>query len=257
MNPYAPHPSSPYGGPPAGAPPPPPGARDDGWTAGDVVSAAWESFQPQWTILVASYALVSFVVQMANIPGALVSAGIAIAHVSPEGLFGLSPRFFQWAVSMPIMFAASSFFQVGLMRLWLQVARGERPQFEVIFSGLDRFLPLMGLSLLMGIAITLGTILLVFPGILLTLGWSMAPFYVVDANLGPVEALEASWASTNGRWGTLFLLFLASIGFTMLGLACCCIGVLAAAPLAMLLFAIAYTRLSGRGASDALGAGIY
>jgi uncharacterized membrane protein len=184
--------------------------------------------------------------QVAQIPGAIVSGVVSTGPLAPVLSTILPPRLVQVGISIPIVVAVSTFFQVGLIRLWLQVARGERPRFEVVFSGGDRFLPLLGLSVLMGIAIGLGLVLFVVPGVLLALGWSMAPFYVVDAGYGPVEALEASWEATKGRWGSLFLLFLAGIGFSILGLACCCIGVLASSPLTMLFFAMVYARVRVR-----------
>jgi uncharacterized membrane protein len=227
------------------------------WTAGDVVSSAWEAFKPQWTILVASYVLVSFVTQVAQVPGLVFSGFVAVAHVPPQSVDATMPRLVQMAISLPLMLAVSTFFHIGLMRLWLQVARGERPQFEVIFSGLDRFLPYVGATLLMGVAIFFGLLLFIVPGVLLALGWSMVPYYVIDSNLGPVEALGASWRATKGRWGTLMLLGFASFGITLAGLACCCIGMLAAAPLSMLLYATFYTRVSGRGAPAPLGTDLY
>jgi uncharacterized membrane protein len=208
------------------------------------VSATWDSFRQQWMILVASYVLVMIVDQVAQVPGVVLAAIAAVAQIPPSVVFGLTPRIVQLGVSIPVLIAVSAFFQVGLIRLWLQVARGERPQFEVIFTGIDRFLPLLGLSLLMAIAITLGFVLFIVPGVLLALAWSMAPFYLVDRNYGPVEALEASWEATRGHWGSLFLLSLAAVGFSILGVASCCIGILASSPLTMLLFATAYTRMA-------------
>jgi uncharacterized membrane protein len=206
---------------------------------------------------VASYVLVTFVVQVAQIPGLLFSGLVSVAHVPPQSANAAAPNLLQMAISFPLMMAISTFFHVGLVRLWLQVARGERPQFEVIFSGLDRFLPYLGVTLLMGLGMFFGLLLFIVPGVLVGLGWSMAPYYVIDANLGPIEALGASWRATKGRWGTLFLLGLASFGISMAGLACCCIGIVGAVPLSMLLFATFYTRVSGRGAPAPIGTDLY
>jgi uncharacterized membrane protein len=89
--------------------------------------------------------------------------------------------------------------------------------------------------------------LLIVPGVILALGWSLAPFYVVDAGMGPIEAMKASWSATRGQKGEIFVLGIASVGLTLLGVLMCCVGVLATSPILYVAFAIAFIRMSGLG----------
>jgi hypothetical protein len=84
-------------------------------------------------------------------------------------------------------------------------------------------LPLIGLSIVSGVGVMLGLILLIVPGIILALGWSIAvPVRVVE-RVGVFASLSRSWELTSGYKGTIFLLVLvfalASWLFSALGLA--------------------------------------
>ena len=77
---------------------------------------------------------------------------------------------------------------------------------ECLRVGLRAFLPLIGLSILLGIAIGLGFILLIVPGILLWLAWCVAvPAYVVEQP-GVFASFERSADLTRGNRLRIFAL---------------------------------------------------
>ncbi len=69
-------------------------------------------------------------------------------------------------------------------------------------------------------------------------------FLIVDKNLGPVESIKKSFEITSGNFWKLIGLYLVSLGVIILGLLCCCIGVLAAIPICMVAYAHVYRKLS-------------
>jgi uncharacterized membrane protein len=150
-------------------------------------------------------------------------------------------------VFLVLQTALSLYLNVGMMRIWLEVVRGGSPSFGTLFSGADRFLPFFAVQLLYGLAVLLGFIALIVPAIIIGLGLSLGMWYVVDAKMGPMDALSASWQATKGHKGDLFVLGLVTIGLFILGLLMCGIGLLATLPLAYLAYAVAYTRMSGIG----------
>jgi uncharacterized membrane protein len=235
-NPYAP------GQPPYPEGQPPQGATSGGWTPSELISAGWDRFGKHAVVLVLAYTVYLVLVEVFQAPGIAIDS---LERMRPDLVAWAPPRIARMAVTAPIAFVVSAFLHVGLLRLVLQAARGEAPSFAVLFSGAGRVLPMLGLTLLMGMALVLGFLLFIVPGVILSLGWCMAPYYLVDANLGPIEALEASWEATKGVRGTLFLLFLAMFGIGLLGLVCCCVGMLVAGPLTMVIHAVAYLRLAG------------
>jgi uncharacterized membrane protein len=70
-------------------------------------------------------------------------------------------------------------------------------------------------------------------------------YFVVDQELGPIEALKRSAEITQGVKGDLFLLGLALGGINLLGAVALLIGLFATIPTAMLATAFVYRRLAG------------
>ncbi|MFL6856881.1 MAG: hypothetical protein ACJ8EB_03115 [Allosphingosinicella sp.] len=92
--------------------------------------------------------------------------------------------------------------QGALMRVTVRAAVGERASFaDAAATGLKASLPLLALGILSGIAIMFGLILLLVPGIMLWVRWSVAGPALVAERLGPIEALGRSAELTDGaRW---------------------------------------------------------
>lgn len=64
------------------------------------------------------------------------------------------------------------------------------------------------LGLMLG-AVVLGVVFLVIPGIVLGLGWILAPLLLVDRGVGVLDSLRRSWEATLGEKWTLFFGLLA------------------------------------------------
>lgn len=139
----------------------------------------------------------------------------------------------------------TAFFQVGLLKIFLQAARGQFCQFGELIQGGPRFLAMVGVLLLKQLIIMVGLILFIVPGVIAALGLALAEYYVVDQNMGPVQALKASWAATEGQKGKIFLYGILSVGVMILGLLACCVGIFAAGPTIQVGNALIYCALSG------------
>jgi hypothetical protein len=85
------------------------------------------------------------------------------------------------------------------------LARGEQPTIGSAFAAVrDRLPAVFGAVLLYTLAVGLGFVALVIPGIWLSVRlYFGAQFAVVDG-LGPADALRASFEQTRGRWWRLF-----------------------------------------------------
>jgi hypothetical protein len=85
---------------------------------------------------------------------------------------------------------------------------------ESLKVGLRRFLPILGLAILMGLALMLGTFLLIIPGLILFTIWFVALPACVVEQLGPVSSMGRSSQLTKGhRWkifGLVIVLLLIS-----------------------------------------------
>lgn len=61
----------------------------------------------------------------------------------------------------------------------------------------------------MSSAIMTGTVLFIVPGIVLSIAWTLGIYLLLDKKLGPIQALMASYAATNGNKWMIFLVSLA------------------------------------------------
>jgi uncharacterized membrane protein len=232
-NPYAP-PTEPFAPPPVGGVPT--GGNPADWEAGDVLGQAWEVFKRQWVTFFLGPLLAYFA---AGIPARMITQLAMNTGADQEVVVALS------FVGQVISWAIISYFNAGLIKASLSAVRGYTPSFGELFQGGPRFLPLFGTYFLMYLAISVGLIMLIVPGIIVALALSMAPFYCVDQNMGPVDAFKASWNVTEGQKGKLFVFALLSFLLMIVGILFCCIGMYGAVGVVALGNAIIFTRLTG------------
>ena len=106
------------------------------------------------------------------------------------------------------------------------------------------FWKFLGATLLTGLAIIVGLLLLIVPGIIFMLMFMFVMFIVIDRGLGPVEAMKESARITRGyKWQLLgFVLVLALIN--VLGMLALLVGLFVTIPVTSLAFAHAYRALT-------------
>jgi hypothetical protein len=97
-----------------------------------------------------------------------------------------------------------------------QKLRGQPVQMGEAFQrALSRFFPLIGLGILSALGIGLGAMLLLVPGIILMVMWSVVVAACVVEGLGPTASMARSSQLTKGhRWkifGTVLLLLLINV----------------------------------------------
>jgi len=99
-----------------------------------------------------------------------------------------------------------------------------------------------------GVAIVMGFILLIIPGIYLLVRLSMVRFAILDMHSGArgesiMQSLYHSGQITRGHFWKLLLLFLVLVGINILGFAFLYVGLLVSVPVSALAYAHAYTQL--------------
>lgn len=213
------------------------------WEIGEVINQAWALFKPNWGPLVGSLFVGQMVGGVARLP---IQMMMGSGQVTPQD----DAYWPMLGVSALIGILVQTFFQAGWMKMWLDTARGRAPNFGDAFGGLRRFGPMLLVVLLSTLAILSGFVLLIVPGVILGVGLMFAGWFVVDKNMGAVDAMKESWRITSGQRGKLFGFGIALAGVIMLGYFACCIGVLAAVPVAQLATGIVYLRLTGQASYD-------
>jgi uncharacterized membrane protein len=203
-----------------------------------VVSIAWRRFKESWAVGAIAFVITEGLTQAVGmVPKVLTSSGAIESKSAAASALALA--------FLLVNLVIGAFLRVGLTRIWLQIARGETPTLGVLFSGGDRLGAMLIATILLGLVIGLGFVLLIVPGVVLGLGLCLTQFYVIDTNMSARQAMRASWAATKGQKGDLFVLGLAAVGLALLGALMLLVGLLATVPIAYIALAVAYTRISG------------
>ncbi len=107
--------------------------------------------------------------------------------------------------------------ELGLATYFLLLKRQKSAQMEDLFKGFKSFERALVLYIVRTIFVILWSLLLIFPGIIATLRYSMA-IYVLHDNpeLSGMEALSRSKEMMDGHKGKLFGLYLSFIGWAIL-----------------------------------------
>lgn len=144
-------------------------------------------------------------------------------------------RFALWILSMLMA--------IGMTKISLMVSRDEKPELRELFINGALLIPFLWASICYGLAVIGGIILLIVPGMIMAVMLGLFAYFIVDQNMGPIEALKASRALTKGhRWQLFcfgFMLFL----FNIAGLLCLLVGMVVTIPASYIAQAHVYDRL--------------
>jgi hypothetical protein len=142
------------------------------------------------------------------------------------------------------------FLGIGQARISLKLARGMPAAISDVFSGGPRFLPVLGGSILAGIALFFGALLCIVPAILMAL-WAW-PFYylIIEEKASVLDSFSVAMTITERNRGTTFVIWIVSVGVSILGCCAVYIGLIFAMPLVSVMWATAYLMMSGQLASQ-------
>ena len=107
-----------------------------------------------------------------------------------------------------VIMAVTYPFAAGVMMLGIERSVDLPLSYKSVFGYFTYTLPLLGLAILMSILVTIGFLLLIIPGIYLSLAYMFAVPLVVEKNLGIWDAMETSRKAVTRHWFKLFFLFL-------------------------------------------------
>lgn len=174
--------------------------------------------------------------------------GAATTHRSSSGFpFELMPLSIgMLSVSWAINLVVSSFIVAGIMSFALKVAKGVPYTFADLFGGAPIFVSVLVANLISGLAISIGLVFLIVPGVILMIGLSMTLPLIVDRGLGPIDALTESWRLTDGNRGNIFIFGLIAFGLAVAGACACGIGIFLVIPLLYIAHMYIYLKLTNQ-----------
>ncbi len=213
-------------------------AGDYAFGISDILSEAWQKVNGNKLsafLAVLIYLGVAVVVSLgAGLVNGLVSA---IGGDTGAVVGGILAQVLQNVLIVPL--------GAGMVMLGARMAVGAPSRAKCILDYYDRILPLTLTMLLMYFMIILGLVLLVIPGIYLSVAYFLAFPLVVDKGLGPWQALEASRKAITHHWFGVFGLFLILGLLYLLGIIPLLIGLIWVFPLGMIAIGIVYRNIFG------------
>ena len=208
----------------------------------DVIGQAWNLLQPQigmWIVALLIYGAISGVLNG-------LSLGVqALGGRDPSLVFAA----LNFIISV-VSFVVSLLVSAGLMKMAIHHVRSGQVELSKIFDIADVVVPVIIAGILVTLATALGFVLLIIPGVILALGFSMTTPLIVDQKAAAIEAITRSWEACKPHLGALFVLYLVLGLLNLAGLCACGLGLLITGPMTQLAIALTYRNLFGIGQSN-------
>ena len=220
-----PPPPPPPGQPPVpGGTPPPSGGNLD---AGAAVSYGWKGM----TQNIGPFLLIALII-------VAIQVGLSIVGYTFDNYWiRMIWNILVWIVGLILA--------MGLIRAALSVVDGEHPEIGMLFRT-DRLAPYLIASILVGLAVGVGLILCIIPGLILAFLFAFFGYAIVDGRTDdPIEAMKISWNLVSKHVGSLLLLFILVFLINLVGALLCGVGLLFTYPITAVALAYAWRTISG------------
>ncbi len=154
-----------------------------------------------------------------------------------------------FVIAQLIVWVVGIVLAMGLIRASIAVTEGRTPTVSMLFetAGFGNYLVA---AVLFGIAVFVGFILFIIPGIIVAVIFMFHGYTIVqNPNTSPIDALKRSAEITKGYRWPLFGLGILLVLINIVGLILCFIGLLFTYGITAIAIAHAYKRLSGQAIS--------
>ncbi len=190
----------------------------------DSIRVGWDIFKERPWFLIGA---VLFIVLASSITGFAIEQFEGIIYM----LANIADFVFQTLLGM------------GLTYIMLAVYDKRQVEYSDWFKPISLFGKYFVVILITMIAVVIGLILFIIPGVIAMLALMFAPYLVIEKSMGPIEAIKKSWNISKGHRWQLLLFMLTLIIFNILGILAIFIGLLVTAPISALAMIHVYRTL--------------
>lgn len=197
------------------------------FTISEVFSTSWKSLKEQIWVLVGlfiGYMILSMMLSMFVMPAQGSITGSVIVNL--------------------LLWIFGGIFMLGYLKNIFQALDGEEPQFSAYGQQARKIITYLITSLLVSLAVIIGTAFLIIPGIYLALRLQYSLTFIVEENTGIIDSIKRSWEITQGQVIKLLLLALTMIGIAIVGIILFGIGILVAVPLIYTMYCYSFRKLN-------------
>ncbi|WP_341358145.1 hypothetical protein V5H98_10105 [Georgenia sp. M64] len=210
-------------------------------SVGEAFRYAWQAFK----VNAGPWVLAALVMLVVSSTGTSIERTIRNAG-APSGDAGWVMMTFDPAASLVNIIFTIINFAIGaaLVSAALRTVDGRRIQVGDFLS-VPNFLQALLAAVLLSLAMFVGILLLVIPGLIIGVLGMFYLHFAIDRRLSAVDSLRASFVLVKDNLGTAVLLILAALGVVILGALALVVGLLVAFPLVVIASAFVYRRLTG------------
>lgn len=142
-----------------------------------------------------------------NVPGLVFTAAFTLYQGALQS--APSEAFIPIVLTMAIVsMTIYVIIELGLLQIALGFRDGKVPDFKELFRGYPLFLNYLMASIIYGLMVIVGFMLLIVPGIYLGLKYQFYGYAIVDKGTGPIDALKESGRMTEGAKKDLLIFWL-------------------------------------------------
>ena len=116
----------------------------------------------------------------------------------------------QWA-AYPYMLLIAVPLEIGLNLYFIKLARNQKAPLSDIFKGFEIYQNAILVSVIYGLIVMGGTLLLIVPGIILAIIYAFSSYAVIDKKMGVMDSFKYSAAITLNYRVKIFAIFLLTI----------------------------------------------
>lgn len=203
------------------------------FSAGAAIRFGWETFKRRPWLFVGSTLIIFLASTISEGIGSALDAAITGSVENPS------------IIGTAVSLALATLVSMGATAFYLAAHDNPETASLALLWHPRPFWKYLGTYLLVVLAVAVGLVLLIVPGIILGLMFMFAFFSVIERELGPIEALSESNRITRGHKWPLFGLVLLLIGINLLGVLALGVGLLVSIPVSTLAFVHAYRVLGG------------
>ncbi len=142
-----------------------------------------------------------------------------------------------------VIWLVEIYVNAGLVKIVINDVDGKNVELFDLFTAQDVYISFLIAGILYGLAVGVGILLLIVPGVIFAVMWQFYKFCVVDKRLGPVDALQYAGELSKGyRWTILGIDIVLGL-LNVLGVLAFGVGLLFTIPLTIIAEAVMYKKL--------------
>jgi uncharacterized membrane protein len=219
----------------------------------EIFKSGFEDFKKYWATVIVLYIILTIVSIVLSTLTELISGmpkmtstfGMSQFDFDAASMFSISMYIVLTLVSSIITYWMS----YNMMKSYFKLIDGHKVEVKEIFNFNDQTVKNVLMWFVGGMVYSIicivGFILLIIPGIYLSIKLMFAPYLILDKGLGIEEAFRRSWSMTDGHFWDIFLFGLATIGMVLLGLLLLIVGVIPAVIIILFATLRLYRKLEG------------